>query len=65
MTTDLTPTEYAERLGVSRDTLARYLRDAEQRHALPVLPYRLPGSPSRPRWRFPAAEVERVHGVTR
>lgn len=62
-TTDLTPTEYATRLGVSRDTLARYLRDAEMRNALPVPPYRLPGSPSKPRWRFPAAEVARVHGV--
>lgn len=64
MTTDLTVTEYAERLGVSRDTLARYLRDPETRHALPVIPYRLPGSPSRPHWRFPAAEVARVHGAT-
>lgn len=64
MTTDLTPAEYAERLGVSVHVLRRYLRDPETRHALPVIPYRLPGSPSKPRWRFPAAEVARVHGAT-
>lgn len=65
MTTDLTPTEYAGILGVTRSTVARYLRDAELREALPVPPYRLPGSPQRPRWRFPAADVARVHGGAR
>lgn len=60
--TDLTPTEYAQVLGVHPQTVARYLRDAETRGALPVRPYRLPGSPARPRYRFPAAEVARVHG---
>lgn len=61
MNSDLTPAEYASRLGVTRDTLARYLRDAALRDDLPVRPYRLPGAPTRPRWRFPFAEVERVH----
>lgn len=63
--TPLTPTEYASYLGVGPDTMWRWLRDTSARESLPVRPFRLPGDPARARWRFPRADVERVHGGAR